>query len=130
LPTSPLRKDPEDDKRVELHLHTKMSNMDGVGEIEKYIKVAKSMGHKAIAITDHGVVQGYPDAQKEAKTQGIKMIYGAELYMVDDDLKYISNPKDITLHDATYVCFDFETTVYLQNTIASSNSVRRALKKA
>ncbi len=110
LPSSPLRKDPEDEKRVELHLHTKMSNMDGVGEIEKYVKVAKSMGHKAIAITDHGVVQGYPDAQKEAKAQGIKMIYGAELYMVDDDLKYISNPADITLHDATYVCFDFETT--------------------
>lgn len=110
LPTSPLRKDPEEEKRVELHLHTKMSNMDGVGEIEKYIKVAKSMGHKAIAITDHGVVQGYPDAQKEAKAQGIKMIYGAELYMVDDNLKYVDNPSDITLHDATYVCFDFETT--------------------
>ena len=45
------------------------------------------MGHKAIAITDRGVVQGYPDAQKEAKAQGIKMIYGAELYMVDDNLK-------------------------------------------
>ena len=84
--------------------------MDGVGEIEKYIKVATSMGHKAIAITDHGVVQGYPDAQKEAKAQGIKMIYCAELYMVDDNLKYVDNPSDITLHDATYVCFDFETT--------------------
>ncbi|MFA5421861.1 MAG: PolC-type DNA polymerase III [Bacilli bacterium] len=110
LPSSPLRKDPEEEKRVELHLHTKMSAMDGVGEIEDYIKVAKSMGHKAIAITDHGVVQGFPEAQKHAHDLGIKVLYGAELYMVDDNLKYAYNPRNIELHDATYVCFDFETT--------------------
>lgn len=110
LPMNPLRKDSEEEKRVELHLHTKMSAMDGVGEIENYIKVAKSMGHKAIAITDHGVVQGFPDAQKHATELGIKVLYGAELYMVDDNLHYAFNPQDILLHDATYVCFDFETT--------------------
>lgn len=110
LPADPLRKDAEDEKRVELHLHTKMSAMDGVGEIENYIKVAKSMGHKAIAITDHGVVQGFPEAQKYSSEEKIKMIYGAEMYMVDDNLRYIYNPKNIELHDATYVCFDFETT--------------------
>lgn len=110
MPSTPLRKDNEEEKRVELHLHTKMSAMDGVGEIEKYVKVAKSMGHKAIAITDHGVVQGFPEAQKHATLLGVKMLYGAELYMVDDNLRYAYNPQDIELHDATYVCFDFETT--------------------
>ncbi len=110
LPMTPLRKDSEEEKRVELHLHTKMSAMDGVGEIENYLKVAKSMGHKAIAITDHGVVQGFPEAQKHAHELGLKMLYGAELYMVDDNLRYAYNPQDIELHDATYVCFDFETT--------------------
>jgi DNA polymerase-3 subunit alpha (Gram-positive type) len=103
--------------------------MDGVGEIEKYIKVAKSMGHKSHRHHRSRRRSGYPDAQKEAKAQGIKMIYGAELYMVDDNLKYVDNPSDITLHDATYVCFDFETTASLRNMTASSSSAPPALKR-
>lgn len=110
LPSAPLRKDRAKEKRVELHLHTKMSEMDGVGNIDDYLQVAKSMGHEALAITDHGVVHAFPEAQKSAKEHGIKMIYGAELYMVDDDLHYVYNDEDIVLHNANYVCFDFETT--------------------
>jgi len=110
LPMSPLRKDPEENKRVELHLHTKMSAMDGLGDIEEYVELAHAMGHRAIAITDHGVIQAFPEAQKASKKAGLKMIYGAELNMVDDNLRYAYNPKDIELHNATYVCFNFETT--------------------
>lgn len=104
------RKDEEEQKRVELHLHTKMSVMDGVGDIYKYCELAKAMGHKAIAITDHGVTQGFPDAKKAAEKNGIKMIYGAELYMVNDELPFALNPCDEKLQTANYVVFDLETT--------------------
>lgn len=110
LPPPELRKDEEEQKRVELHLHTKMSVMDGVGSIDKYCELAKAMGHKAIAITDHGVTQGFPDAAKAAKKHGIKMIYGSELYMVNDELPFALNPVDIELTKANYVVFDLETT--------------------
>ena len=68
------------------------------------------MGHKAIAITDHGVVQGFPAAQKAAKTYGIKMLYGAELYVVDDEFTPVINPNEEKLTDATYCVLDFEST--------------------
>lgn len=105
-----LRKDEEEQKRVELHLHSKMSSMDGVTSIKDYIKLAKSMGHKAIAITDHGVAQAYPEAQKAAGKAGIKMLYGCEFYMVNDELPFALNPVDTPLNKATYVVFDLETT--------------------
>ncbi|NLN79986.1 MAG: PolC-type DNA polymerase III [Erysipelotrichia bacterium] len=110
LPMSPLRRDKAKEKRVELHLHTKMSEMDGVGQVDDYFRLAKNMGHEALAVTDHGVVHAFPDVQKAAKEHGVKAIYGAEFYMVDDNLEYVFNKKDIVLHNATYVCFDFETT--------------------
>lgn len=110
LPEDPLREDTCVEKRIELHLHTKMSNMDGLGTIKQYCRVAANMGHKAIAITDHGVVQGYPDAQAAAKEFGLKMIYGCEMYMIDTIQRYIFNPSDIELNKASYVVFDFETT--------------------
>lgn len=110
MPKEEDRVDTSSKKRVELHLHTKMSTMDGTATIEDYVKLAKSMGHKAIAITDHGVVQGYPLAQKVAKDNDIKMLYGCELYMIDDKLNPIMNPSPISLEKATYVVFDFETT--------------------
>jgi DNA polymerase-3 subunit alpha (Gram-positive type) len=72
IPSPPLRTDENPEKRVELHLHTKMSAMDAVGEIDEYCRLAAHMGHQAIAITDHGVVQGFPDAQKAAKKYGLK----------------------------------------------------------
>lgn len=102
--------DTSKEKRVELHLHTKMSTMDGVTTIEDYIKQAKKWGMEAIAITDHGVVQGFPEAQKASEKEGIKMLYGSELYMVDDEIKNISNPSDTILTKASYVVFDLETT--------------------
>lgn len=110
LPESELRDDTAPDKRVELHLHTKMSEMDAVTTITDYCKLAKNMGHKAIAVTDHGVVQAFPEAQTAAKKYGLKMLYGCELYLIDDYLYGAKKPSDITLKDATYVCFDLEST--------------------
>lgn len=102
--------DDSEEKRVELHLHSKMSNMDGLATITDYCKQASKWGMKAIALTDHGVVQAFPEAQKAAKSFGIKMIYGSELYMVDEKLEYIMNPSSIELNKASYCVFDFETT--------------------
>ena len=110
LPEPALREDKEAQKRVELHLHTKMSAMDGVSTITQYLALAKNMGHKAIAVTDHGVAQSFPEAQIEGKKAGIKILYGCELYMVNDQLPFALNPKDIRLHGANYVVFDLETT--------------------
>lgn len=106
LPTD----DYEGEKRIELHLHTKMSNLDAVSDIDEYVRLAKNMGHKAIAVTDHGVVQAYPEAQKAGKTHGVKIIYGSELYLIDEQLKFVNNPAPIILNSATYVVFDLETT--------------------
>ena len=105
-----LRTDEESEKRVELHLHTKMSSMDGVTSTENYFKLAKNMGHKAIGVTDHGVVQSYPEAQVAQKKTGVKALYGVEFYMVNDELPFVLNPVDIPLNKATYVVFDLETT--------------------
>ncbi len=85
-------------KRVELHLHTTMSAMDATNDIDDYVKTAASWGHKAIAITDHGVLQAYPSAQAASVNHGVKMIYGVEGYLVDD-----------CMHDE-YIVFDLETT--------------------
>ncbi|MEY3431871.1 MAG: hypothetical protein RIS53_769, partial [Bacillota bacterium] len=93
-----------------LHLHTKMSTMDGVGDIDAYCALAKHMGHEAIAITDHGVVQGFPEAQAAAKKHGLKMIYGSELYMIDDNISHIMNPSQASLQKTDYVVFDLEST--------------------
>ena len=110
LPDDPMRDDTSEVKRVELHLHSKMSDMDGVTSITDYCKLAKHMGHKAIALTDHGVVQAYPEAQAAAKKYGLKMLYGCELYLINDYFKGAINTGSINLNDATYVCFDLEST--------------------
>ena len=105
-----LRTDGEDEKRVELHLHTKMSAMDGVTSTSDYFKLARNMGHKALAVTDHGVVQSFPEAQAAQGKTGVKALYGVEFYMVNDELPFALNPVDIPLNKATYVVFDLETT--------------------
>lgn len=97
-------------KRVELHTHTKMSNMDGVVDAKEYINQAIEWGHKAIAITDHGVVQAYPDANNASRGKDIKVIYGLEAYVIEEHSKHIINPTNIDLEGATYVSFDLETT--------------------
>lgn len=104
------RYDEAEVKRVELHAHTKMSNMDGVASVDQYFKQASKWGMKAFAITDHYNVQSFPDAQEASKKYGVKAIYGCEMNMVDDSLSYIFNPTNIPLNKATYVVFDFETT--------------------
>ncbi len=110
LPPKPLRKDEAESKRVELHLHTKMSTMDGLGEMNDYCALAKNMGMEAIAVTDHGCIQAFPDAQKAAKASGLHMIYGCEFYMFDPFPAYVYNPADIPLSNARYCVFDTETT--------------------
>ena len=97
------------EKRIELHLHTTMSTMDGMTSAGKLIERAASWGHEAIAITDHGGVQAYPEAQSCAKKFGIKVLYGVEGYLVDNGIPVVLNEKGDTLND-TFVVFDLETT--------------------
>lgn len=110
VPAPPERKDQADEKRVEFHLHTTMSTMDAVAPIDQYIKMAAKWGHKAIAVTDHAGVQCYPDAAKAAKKNGIKMIYGVEANVVNDNVAVVLNPREDILKSTTYIVFDIETT--------------------
>ena len=97
LAEKPERHDNSELKRVELHAHTKMSQIDGVMDVADLVKTAKKWGHKAVAVTDHGVVQSFPDAAKAAKGE-IKILFGVEGYLVDDiklpngELDYKTNP--------------------------------------
>lgn len=107
------RKDTAPEKRVELHCHTKMSDMDGVTEVKDIVKRAHSWGHKAIAVTDHGVVQAFPDANHFIETlpkeDPFKIIYGVEAYLVDDLTDVAVNEKGQKL-SGTFVVLDLETT--------------------
>lgn len=103
------RNDGANEKRVELHLHTNMSTMDGMVSASKMVERAANWGHSAVAITDHGVVQAFPDAQSAAKKFGIKVIYGVEGYLVDDGVPIALHEKNESLDDS-YVIFDLETT--------------------
>lgn len=96
------------EKRVELHLHTCMSSMDGINPFSDYAKLAKKWGHKAMAITDHGVVQGFPNAM-EAGSPDFKVIYGMEGYLIDDGTSISYRCEDKNL-DSELVVFDIETT--------------------
>jgi DNA polymerase-3 subunit alpha (Gram-positive type) len=109
------RLDVAKEKRVELHLHTSMSAMDGITPVEKIVRRAYEWGHPAVAITDHGVAQSYPDAMnaskkliKDGKNPDFKIIYGIENYFVDDS-DDSSEIADVPI-DSRFVCFDFETT--------------------
>lgn len=95
-------------KRVELHLHTKMSKMDALISPEEAIKTAKEWGHSAIAITDHGGVQAFPDAMRAAEKVGMKVIYGMEAYMVNDRENLVHGNESGAFTDE-YVVFDIET---------------------
>lgn len=104
-----VRMDNSEIKRVELHAHTVMSAMDSVAKTGELIKTAAKWGHKAIAITDHGVVQAYPDAFDAGKKNEIKVIYGMEGYLMGDESKIVYNEKSMPL-DGDFVVFDIETT--------------------
>ena len=110
LPPDEVIPDTHPKKRVELHLHSTMSTQDGVTTMNDYANYAKKLGHTAMAVTDHGCVQAFPDAQKAGKDHDIKMLYGCEFYMVDDDIKFIFNPQEVPLNKFSYVVFDLETT--------------------
>lgn len=102
--------DTAEKKRVELHLHTNMSTMDGISHISDYIKQAIKYGHRGLAITDHGNIQAFPDAQNGAIGKDIKIIYGLETNLIDDSVYIVSDATNQKLKDITYVHFDFETT--------------------
>ena len=97
-------------KRVELHAHTQMSELDSVMSVGDYVKTAKRWGHNAIAITDHGVVQSFPDADHSLSSDDdLKVLYGMEAYLVDDLIDTVINDKGQDF-DGEFVVFDLETT--------------------
>ncbi|MHA8263073.1 PolC-type DNA polymerase III [Lactobacillaceae bacterium Melli_B3] len=104
------RQDTADEKRVELHTHTNMSQMDAIDGIDAYAKRAKEWGHKALAITDHSALQGFPSAYSAGQKNDLKMIYGVEANVVDDGMQIAFNNAHEALKGATYVVFDIETT--------------------
>lgn len=109
-PTDKIRIDSEPTKRVELHLHTNMSAMDGINTITDYCKQAAKWGHTAIGLTDHGCIQAFPEAQKAEASTNVKILYGTEAYMVDDHFTCVYNSVKLDLNKAKYVVLDFETT--------------------
>ena len=112
-------KDTEENKRVELHAHTMMSAMDGVIDAKALVKFARSLGHKAVAVTDHNCLQAYPDlyhtvcdinSNIEKEEDKFKVIYGAEMNIVNVENDMIFNLKDYNLLEDEFVVFDTETT--------------------
>lgn len=103
------KKDLSQEKMVELHVHTNMSQMDGLTSVKELMSRIKSYEHCAVAITDHAVVQAFPDVMEVAKKQGIKPIYGCEFYVIEDTQEHIKVRKKAEF-DAKYVVFDLETT--------------------
>lgn len=107
----PSRKDEAEEKRIELHAHTMMSAQDGVVSASDLVKRAAKWGHPAIAITDHGGVQSFPEAYSAAKKNGIRLLLGLEAYVVDDGGLIVYRERTEPLTDeTTYVVFDTETT--------------------
>ncbi|MFP4371989.1 MAG: PolC-type DNA polymerase III [Halanaerobium sp.] len=105
-----MRQDKAETKRVELHLHTQMSAMDSVINVKDVVKRAGDWGHQALAITDHGVVQSFPDAYAAGEKHGVKIIYGVEAYLVDDGEPIVNNPFSSDLDQTEFIVFDLETT--------------------
>ncbi|WP_027963226.1 PolC-type DNA polymerase III [Halalkalibacillus halophilus] len=104
------RTDDASEKRVELHAHTTMSLMDATVSAPDLVKRAADFGHQAIAITDHGVAQAFPEAYNASKKHGVKVLYGLEANLVDDGVPIAYNETDVDLATGSYVVFDVETT--------------------
>jgi DNA polymerase-3 subunit alpha (Gram-positive type) len=109
-PPGLVREDNAAEKRVELHLHTKMSAMDATAEASAAVKLAAKLGHAAVAITDHGVVHSFPEVAATAKKAGIKAIYGVEGYLVDDGALIVTGADTRKIKETVFVVFDIETT--------------------
>lgn len=107
---SPQLSDEAAEKRIELHLHTKMSAMDSIVELEKAIKMAADWGHEALAVTDHGVVYAFPEAARLGKKYGIKIIYGMEGYLVNDQEPIVTAAPAFSFEERPIVVVDIETT--------------------
>ena len=106
-----IRPEKSEEKRVELHLHTNMSELDALTKVSDYVARAAHWGHKAIAVTDHAVVHSFPDAHSAGKKNGVKILYGLEAYFVNDmDDRLVVNGASTELLDGTFVVFDVETT--------------------
>ena len=110
-----LKIDTAEKKRVELHLHTNMSSMDANIKPGDIVKYASSIGHRAVALTDHGNVQGYPEAmlakeKLEKEEKEFKVIYGIEAYLTDDSDNSVFGSVDAKFEEDTFVIFDIETT--------------------
>jgi DNA polymerase-3 subunit alpha (Gram-positive type) len=103
------RIDRAEEKMVELHTHSKMSEMVGVTDIGDLIKQAIAFGHKSMAITDYGVVHAFPFAHKAAKGKDFKVIFGCEIFMVDDTIPMVRDAQDRDIEEETFVVFDLET---------------------
>lgn len=111
LGSKPTREDKAEEKRVELHLHTRYSTLDALTDTEAAVKRAAAWGHPAIAITDHGVAQAFPEAWRAGKKAGIKIIYGVEGYYINDvDDKLAINGECSGNLDEEFCAFDIETT--------------------
>ncbi|MBP5835922.1 PolC-type DNA polymerase III [Candidatus Phytoplasma meliae] len=114
----PIRQDHgiQGEKRIEFHVHTKMSNLDAINSAKEYLQIAESWGHKAIAFTDHSGIYAYPEIYKFSKNKKIKPVYGLEIDFIEEKPLYITNQVednltyDFNLQEATYVVFDLETT--------------------
>src|SRR5690625_1648810 len=106
----PTKQDEAEEKRIELHAHTTMSQLDAVVSPSRLVAQAAKWGHPAVAITDHAGVQGFPEAYAASKKHDIKVIYGVEANVVDDGIPIAYNVKDFDLLKGTYVVFDVETT--------------------
>ncbi|MBE7059743.1 MAG: PolC-type DNA polymerase III [Ruminococcaceae bacterium] len=103
------RMDNAEEKRVELHMHTQMSAMDATGNVEDIVKLAIKWGHKAVAVTDHGVAQAFPDAFKAKGKNDIKILYGMEGYLEGNKMRIVYDAIDYSV-DGEFVVFDIETT--------------------
>ena len=108
-----VKTDNAETKRAELHLHTQMSAMDAVTPVEKLVERASQWGHRAVAVTDHGVVQAFPEAYSAGRKHGVKIIYGVECYLINDEIPVVTaGDGSNTGHSLTggFVVFDIETT--------------------
>jgi len=104
------RLDKEPEKRIELHLHTKMSAMDATLDVGKLVQTIENWGHAGIAITDHGVVQAFPEIDELARKKDFKIIYGLEGYLVNDGVPLVLRSRENSFEEETFVVFDLETT--------------------